>query len=157
METTGKLTEGDNRENITKKTLTVMDSVAPELSEGACHGLVGSASCCTWAGAGITEVGCEGEIFVSARVNNYSTFSVIPPNCTAATCQEFFLVSYHWFSQWYPFVFSLLNAPSVCFLKIGWTVNNLSWLNLSDLWPWHCSMLLLLIKTLWLLYYKYVS
>lgn len=64
---------------------------------------------------------------------------------------------YHWFSQWYPFAFSLLNAHNICFLSIYWTGNYLSDLNLSDLWVGPCSMLLLLIKNLWLLCYKYVS
>lgn len=87
MQTTGKLTEGDNKEN-TNRTLTGMDSVHAELSEGAYHGLVGSASCCTWAGAAIapTEEGCGGEISLSATVNSYSTCTVIPPNCAVTTC-----------------------------------------------------------------------
>lgn len=72
--------------------------------------------------------------------------------------QEFFLVRYyHWFSLWYPLTFSLLNAHSICLLRIDWTGNSLSGLNLSDLWVWHCSMLLLLVKNLWLVCYKYVS
>lgn len=33
-----------------------------------------------------SEVGCGGEISLSATVNSYSTCSVPPPNCSGATC-----------------------------------------------------------------------
>lgn len=136
-----------------------MDSGAPELSEGAYHGLVGSASCCAWAGAGIRSGLWRWDFSLSNRkpVIQHAQFhhqTVQQP----LDVQEFFLVRYyHWFSQWYPLTFSLLNAHRICLLRIDWTGNSFSGLNLSDLCVWHCPVLLLLIKNLWLLCYKYVS
>lgn len=125
-----------------------MDFVAPELSEGACHGFVGSASCHTGGGSGICRwrrCAVDGTALL-ATVSGYSTGSAIPSNWMVAPyCPT--VLPWKLFSLIVSMVSICLQIPvSTCYwthiIPVFWGLTgNCSWgLNLSELWVWHCSV-----------------